>query len=109
MPKKAVSLTLGEDNLLWLKGQAATQQGNLSAALDRLISEVRAGRMAGFGPSRSVIGTIDLPADDAELAGADAAIRDLFGASLARPSIVRESSPEYAVKSKTRRSKGRRG
>jgi len=107
--KRAVSLTLGEENLLWLKGQATSHHGNLSAAVDRLISEVRAGRLGASRASRSVVGTIDLPVDDPELHAADAAIRNLFAASLARPSIAAESSPEYGTSSKTRKAKKRRG
>jgi hypothetical protein len=109
MRKKAVSLTLGEDNLLWLKGRAAHQHGNLSAAVDQLIADARAGRVGRSTPPRSVVGTIDLPADDPELKGADKTIQDLFAASLARPSVVRESGPTYGAASKFRRKKPGRG
>jgi hypothetical protein len=83
MPKKAVSLTLDEANLLWLKGRGYGR-GNLSAAIDDLITEARAGRLGGT-IARSVVGTIDLPAEDPLLDRADAAVRDLFVASLSRP------------------------
>ena len=42
MPKKAVSVTLGTDNLLWLKGRAgAAGARSMSELLDRLITEAR--------------------------------------------------------------------
>jgi len=90
MPKKAVSLTLDEANLLWLRGRGYGR-GNLSAAIDDLISEARAGRLGDMMQIRSVVGTIDLAADDPRLERADAAVRDLFAESLARPLRVRES------------------
>jgi hypothetical protein len=43
MSKKAVSLTLDEANVLWLKGRTYGG-GNLSAAVDDLIAAARAGR-----------------------------------------------------------------
>ena len=94
MPKKPVSLTLDEANLLWLRGRGYGR-GNLSAAIDDLISEARAGRLGDTMKVRSVVGTIDLAADDPRLERADAAVRDLFAESLARPSAVRESRTSY--------------
>ena len=70
MPKKAVSLTLDESNLLWLKGRGYGH-GNLSAAVDDLITAARAGQLGVPAAPRSVVGTIDLAADDAGLEGAD--------------------------------------
>jgi hypothetical protein len=84
MPKKPVSLTLDATNLLWLKGRArATAGGSVSEAVDRIVAQARTGRLGAAGPARSVVGTIDLP--DPDLADADAAIRRLIAASLARP------------------------
>lgn len=83
MPKKAVSLTLDEANLLWLKGRGYGR-GNLSAAIDDLITEARSGRLGGTLAARSVVGTIDLPDGDPLLQRADTAVRDLFAASLSR-------------------------
>ena len=79
MPKKAVSVTLDTGNLLWLKSRTLTRKGrSVSDTLDALISEARES-----GPfradARSVVGTIDLPADDPDLTGADQYIRSLFG------------------------------
>lgn len=88
MPKKPVSLTLEEANLLWLKGRARVLAGgSISEAVDQLVGEARAGRIGAAEPVRSVVGTIDL-ADDPLLTDADAAIRDVFASSLARPVAV---------------------
>jgi hypothetical protein len=108
MPKKPVSLTLEEGNLLWLKGRTYGK-GNLSAAVDALISEARAGRLGLPAPVRSVVGTIDLASDDPALERADAAIRDLFAASLARPFIAREQRAASAGLTPKRRKSRRRG
>jgi hypothetical protein len=86
MPKKAVSLTLDEANLLWLKGRGHGQ-GNLSAAVDDLITAARAGRLGVPAAVRSVVGTIDIAADDPRLERADKAIRDLFAASPDLPPV----------------------
>lgn len=84
MPKKPVSLTLEESNLLWLRARGHGR-GNLSAAVDALIAEARAGRLGPPAPVRSVVGTIDLALDDPQLEEADSIVRELFAASLARP------------------------
>ena len=86
MPKKAISLTLDEANLLWLKGRGYGR-GNLSAAIDDLITEARVGRLGARMAGRSVVGTIDLAAADPLLDRADAAVRDLFAASLSRQGL----------------------
>jgi len=81
MAKKAISLTLAETNLLWLKGRARVLAGgSLSGAVDLLIDEARAGRLGAIAPVRSVVGTIDVP-DDAALASGGEAIRSLFASS----------------------------
>ena len=92
MPKRSISVTIDETNLLWLRGRGYGR-GNLSAALDDLITAARAGRLAIPAPIRSVVGTIDLPADDPALDRADDVIRDLFARSLSRPMMVKESKP----------------
>lgn len=106
MAKKAVSLTLDDANLLWLRGRGYGR-GNLSAAVDSLIAEARAGRLGGPAPSRSVVGTIDLSADDPQLARADAAIHELFAQSLARPLRVRETRTSHQATRSSRRSRRR--
>ena len=105
MTKQAVSLTLDEGNLLWLKGRG---EGNLSAAVDNLITAARTGRFgAPAAAARSVVGTIDLAADDPRLERADSALRDLFAASLARPLHVSEARESYEPVKRTKRSRRR--
>lgn len=90
--RKAISVTLAEDNLLWLRGQAArTSKGSVSEVLDRIVGEARAGGRTDPSAVRSVVGTIDLPDDDPDLAQADADVRSLFAASARRPILVRAS------------------
>lgn len=102
--KKAVSLTLDQTNLLWLKGRARVLAGgSLSEAVDQLIDEARAGRLGAQEPPRSVVGTIDLPDDDA-LFNAGEEMRGLFDRSLARPVFVHDTPPGSAG-SKPRRKK----
>jgi hypothetical protein len=92
MAKLAVSVTLDEANLLWLRGRAASiGRGSLSDAIDTLISEARAGRLGPPPASRSVVGTIDIAEDDPHLDRADAAIRELFARSAARPLMVKDA------------------
>lgn len=84
MPKKPVSLTLEEANLLWLKGRArAVAGGSVSEAVDQIVAQARAGHLGATGPVRSVVGTIDLP--DPDLTDADGALRSLVEASIGRP------------------------
>lgn len=102
MPKRPISLTIEETNLLWLKGRArVTAGGSVSEAVDQLVAEARAGRLGRTEPSRSVVGTIDL-ADDPLLAEADMAIRATFAASIARPVGTSRPHPP-ATKRGTRR------
>jgi hypothetical protein len=108
MPKRAVSLTLDEANLLWLKGRGYGR-GNLSAAVDELISEARAGRLGSPAPVRSVVGTIDVAADDPALETADVAVRELFAQSLSRPMQVRERPTVSLPTTSTQKSRRRRG
>ena len=108
MAKTAISLTIEQTNLLWLKGRArVVAGGSLSETVDQLITEARAGRLGQSDPPRSVIGTIDLPDDRALLAGTDA-IRGLFTDSLARPIFVHESWSGYGG-SEPAKKKKRRG
>ena len=94
--KKPVSLTLDENNLLWLKGRARVLAGgSLSAAVDQLIDEARAGRLGAADPPRSVVGTIDLP-DEGVLHQAGEELRALFDVSVARPIFVHEDRPKVA-------------
>lgn len=100
---KPISVTLAEDNLLWLRGQAArTAKGSVSAVLDRIVSEARAGGRTDPAAVRSVVGTIDLPDDDPDLAHADEHIRSLFAASARQPMPVRERSSQYSARQRRR-------
>jgi hypothetical protein len=94
MPKRAVSLTLDHDNLLWLKARALTEKrGSVSETLDAVIRDARAAGRVPAGSIRSVVGTIDISPEDPWLENAGAEISGLFEASLARPSMVREDPP----------------
>ena len=99
--KKAVSVTLREDNLLWLRGQAAASaSGSLSEVIDRLVYEARSAGRTDAAAIRSVVGSIDLPPDDEELTGADAYVRTLFDRSVRRPMLVRGKAPKYGARKK---------
>lgn len=101
--RKAISITLKADNLLWLRGQAArSAKGSVSEVLDQLVSDARAGGRTDPTAVRSIAGTIDLPDDDPGLVGADTYIRTLFTASARQPTVVRERPARYAHK-KSRR------
>lgn len=104
--RKAISITLSEDNLLWLRGQAArSAKGSVSELLDRLVAEARSGGRIDPAAVRSVAGTVDLPDDDPDLAGADAYIRSVFAESARAPMLVRERP----AKARTRNSRKTRG
>jgi hypothetical protein len=101
--RKAVSITLEADNLLWLRAQAAaTSRGSLSAVLDRIVEEARLGGRTEPTAIRSVAGTIDLPEDDPDLAKADAYVRSVFTASARQPVLVRERSAATRTQRKRR-------
>ena len=105
MPKQAISVTLDADNLTWLKGRAnATGARSVSELLDQLVAAARSS--GDIGPSRSVIGTIDVDASDPWLQGADDAMRAIFQASLGRPMMVKETSPAYETGGKKRPRRG---
>jgi hypothetical protein len=95
MPKKPLSVTLDQDNLLWLRGRAASRKRkSLSDAIDEIITAARLGGVAADAP-RSVVGTIDIAPDDPDLEKADAYVQSLFAASLARPVLVREMKASF--------------
>jgi len=84
MPRKAVSLTIEESNLVWLRGVTARSGvRSLSETVDRLITAARE-RGGAAAAARSVVGTIDIAATDPALDEADDALRTLFARSLAR-------------------------
>ena len=94
MGKQAISVTLHADNLTWLRARAsASGARSVSELLDRLVSEARA--QGTTGPSRSVVGTVDLDPADPLLLEADAQVRAAFEASIGRPLLVKESRSKY--------------
>jgi len=102
MTKQAISVTLGEENLTWLRGRVgAAGLRSVSELLDQIVSAARASGQAG--PSRSVVGTVDIDPDDPALERADAALRALFDASLRRPLIAKESAPRFRAANRSRR------
>lgn len=106
MSKQAISVTLDVDNVTWLKGRAgAVGVRSVSELLDRLVTAAR--QSGDVGPSRSVVGTIDIDPSDPLLERADEAVRYVFESSLGRPLMVKETSPEYRAKVRGR--KKRRG
>ena len=79
MSKRAVSVTLRPDNVLWLKTRVkATGGRSLSEALDELITEARAGAGASAVTIRSVLGNAQIPRSDAALSRAAGELRALF-------------------------------
>ena len=100
MPKKAVSVTLDEANVLWLKGRARLSGGNVSDALDKLITSARTAR-AGVAGTSSVVGMVDL-SDDPLLTKADAAMQAWFDEYMARPFEVHEDPPTASRPKKKR-------
>lgn len=94
MPKHALSITLDQDNLLWLRAQTAAAKGrSLSETLDRLITDARQAGRVGAHTVRSVVGTVDINGDDPDLETADAYVRGLFERSARQPFLVRETKP----------------
>jgi hypothetical protein len=94
MPRRPVSVTLDVENLTWLKGRAGAAPGrSVSAVVDTIISRARL--EGGVGPVRSVVGTIDIGAEDPFLDRADEVVRGVFEKSLARPISMAERAPAY--------------
>ena len=93
--RRAISVTLERDNVTWLKARAGAERESVSELLDQIVTAARQGG-ARTGPSRSVVGTIDVDSSDPLLARADAAVRSAFDASLQRPLVVREGRAGYA-------------
>lgn len=85
MNKKAVSVTLRPDNLLWLKTRVkATGGRSLSESLDEIIMEARVGAGSSARTIRSVVGNARIPRSDAALSEAGAEVRSLFRRSVQR-------------------------
>jgi hypothetical protein len=85
MPKRAVSVTLDRDNLLWLRGQtAAAGRRSLSDTLDRIVTDARVAGRVRPDSIRSVVGTVEIADEDPGLDRADAYVRDLVEQSINR-------------------------
>src|SRR5687767_2907040 len=96
MPKRPVSVTLDENNLLWLRGRMARRKRrSLSDAIDEVITAARTG--GALDVPRSVVGTIEISPSDPALEHADAYVRALFVQSLSRPLAVHEESRAYVT------------
>jgi hypothetical protein len=108
MPKLPISVTLGAENLLWLRARTTgTKRRSLSDLLDEIVT---AARVAAHGDSiRSVVGTVDLPADDPDLTRAKVDIRAEFEASLARPILIHEHGAAYGTARRSKSAKRPRG
>jgi hypothetical protein len=96
--KKAVSFTLDSQNVVWLKGQAAGRERTVSAIVDQLVTDARAGGRRDPSTVRSVRGTIDLPDNDPDLETADAYVRDLFERSSRQTIAVKEDRKRSRTK-----------
>jgi hypothetical protein len=92
--RKAISVTLSRDNLLWLKGKAGrTSKGSVSEVLDQLVAEARLRGHAAPDTVRSVVGSVNLPDDDPDLLEADSYLRGVFAESVRQPFLIRERPP----------------
>jgi hypothetical protein len=81
MAKKAISLTLSQDNLLWLRAETKSRRSrSVSETLDRLLDELRV--REGISAKRSVVGMVRIDETDPKLEKADAMLRALFSRSL---------------------------
>jgi len=94
MGKRAISVTLRTENLTWLKARAgAVGSRSVSDLLDQLVASAR--KATPGGAIRSVVGTIDIAADDPLLEGADEVLRLLVDDSLGRASVAKKPRPSY--------------
>lgn len=86
-------MTLDEDNLLWLRARVgAERRRGLSDLLDEIVTQARTSAREGR-EIRSVVGTVDIAADDPLLSAADAMVRGVFEASLGGASLVNDAPP----------------
>jgi hypothetical protein len=94
MPKKGISVTLGDENLVWLRGRTVAMKGrSLSETLDDLVTTARTSGNVPVSAMRSVAGTVDIATDDPHLEQADAYVQRIVTGSLARPFLVRDAMP----------------
>ena len=103
MRKKAVSLTLEESNLVWLRGVTARSGArSLSETVDQIVSAARESGDAHPQSIRSVVGTIDINESDPLLEAADVVVGGIFERSLARPFLVKEHKASDGAKRRSR-------
>ncbi len=108
MPKTGISVTLQDDNLLWLKSRTVALKGrSLSETLDDLVTAARTSGDVPGTTIRSVVGTVDIAADDQNLERTDVYLRDLVSSSVSRPILVREEPPPYDVSGKPHKARRR--
>ena len=89
MSKKAVSVTLHPDNLLWLRTRVKAKGGrSLSEALDGVITEARAGTGASAVEVRSVVGNARIPRSEKALSEAGEQVAASFRRSVRRKERV---------------------
>ena len=105
MPKKALSVTLDQANVAWLKGRARLAGGNVSDALDKLVTHARTGRGALTTANSSVVGMVDL-SDDPSLTKAADAVRDGFAEYLSRQFEVHEDPPIAGSRARAKKPRG---
>lgn len=104
MPKRGISVTLSDDNLLWLKARTqAAKARSLSETLDGLVTEARRSGRIPESLMRSVVGTVDIAEDDPNLDQADTYMRDLFSSASGRPVQARERRTRYSPTPRGRR------
>ena len=104
MPRKGVSVTLDHENLLWLKSRTLAIKGrSLSETLDDLVTAARTNGVVPPAAVRSVVGTVDIAADDPGLETADAYIQTLVASSVSRPFLVRPTQPAAPATPRRRR------
>jgi hypothetical protein len=82
MPKRAISPTLDEESLTWVRGQALAGRPSGSEMVDRILREARAGGRGALAAVRSILGTVRLSSEDPDLLAADEAARAEFIRSL---------------------------
>jgi hypothetical protein len=75
MNKQAISLTLSQQSLIWLRAKSRLQGArSISETVDRIILDAR----NGDTEVRSVVGSLTIASDDPDLLLADEAVRSLF-------------------------------
>lgn len=107
MAKKAISVTLDELNMLWLRDQTIRKKArNISDAIDKLVTDAR---LRTWGPPRtprSFFGAIEIPDDDPDLEKMQQAVREIFDKSLARTAMMVRETPEPFGQKRRRRPRG---